>query len=174
MDRRQLETPAAYAKVPCWIKDPLQHLAMRAILIQVQNTGLPKAYMIDLAVTFGQIGDYQIDRFVISLREHGVDLFCPLRLEIKEKQVKQDNSFNTYCDVVDKDRSCKWFTWDVRNVRDGEVDPKTGKPVYDTYNEPQLRPCTQEEAQEYLDMLYREEEETYQLVRKEQRDGDNV
>ncbi len=163
MKERELERPKAYDTLPKWVKDPLQNLAVRAILLQVQKTGLPKSFLIDLAQDIQLIGDYQIDRFVFCLRECGTQMFAPLTLD----GVRQSNSFEAHCNVFDKDRSCKWFTFDVRDVRRGEEDPVTGKRVYDDYNQPQLRSCTQEQAREYLEMLYREDQEEYNRSRHE-------
>lgn len=153
-----------FPTVPIWIQNPVGYLAMRAILIQCQKHAMPKSYMIDLASDFSLITEHRIEKFVFVLRPYGSQMFAPLALD----GVEQVDGFGQW--VKHLDSGAIFFTFDVREVRNGQVNPSTGKSEWDDYNEPQLRECTVEEARQYLDDLYQEDRKRKRiLLQKEEK-----
>lgn len=118
---------------PRFAADPIAWYAMRAIMQQVQKSGLPKSYMIDVASDFSILHKYPADKFVYCIRDSGVQIFLP-PFEYSTHPIV---SIQAHIDVFGS--GCHWYTWDINDVRHG-----------DDYNGPQLRPCTAEEAYAYM------------------------
>lgn len=128
------------AGVPDFVPSGHAWYGMRAILLTCQATGKPKKFVVDLAQDFALLHRYSPDRFVFCLREYGTDVFLPSFLLGGNTFLSGANTFNSMYTVGRTfGNECSWYTFDITDVRND-----------DSYNEPQLRPCTLEQAVDFL------------------------
>jgi len=110
---------------PEFVENKVAWYAIRAIMQQVEGLAMPSAYMVDLAADITLLYKDSPEQFVYCIRAGGTHI-CYL------------SRYFSVNYVVDTERifdGCNWFTFDINDIRNK-----------DNYNEPQLRPCTPEEA----------------------------
>lgn len=118
---------------PEFAAEPTAWYAMRAILAECQRIGKPQSYMIDMAQDFSLLHKFPTDRFVYCMRDRGTSIILPTH------EGKGGGLSWAKAHMETFGAECHWYTYDISDVRHG-----------DSYNEPQLRPCTAEEAYVYM------------------------